>query len=204
MQRVNLTYYYGTKEVSKSDSMKFRCFLMEGCYETTTLGSFAYTWDTAKNCAMTKILTEDAKMLHYTLTTDQNETQFYFLSEFNDSGEGINIKLKIFPESNQLCGKPERLYKTNTESLFVNYQGDFAMPGGERWRTTNKEYSSTVCQFLINNTRQVFYTSLNFSELNGKWVGAHKFGVLSARMKLIMNCTWKQNWSICCVSTPSN
>ena len=137
MQLVNLTYNYGTKEVSNRDRKKLPCLLMEGGCETTTLDSFAYTWDTPKNCVMTKNLTQDAKMLHYPLTMDQKENQFFFLSEFNDTGKGKNIKQKVFLESYELCGKPERLYKTNFESLFVNYQGGFAMPGGE---LRTKEY----------------------------------------------------------------
>ena len=67
----------------------------------------------------------------YPLTTDQKENQYSFLSEFNDTGKGINRKLKVFSETYELCGKPERLYETNFESLFVNYPGIFAMPGGE-------------------------------------------------------------------------
>ena len=169
MQRVNLTYNYATKEVSDRDKKKLPCLLMEGCCETTTRDSFAYTWDTPENCVMTKILTQDAKMLHYPLTMDQKENQFFFLSEFNETGKGMNIKLKVFPESYELLGKPERLYETNFGSLFVNYQGGLAIPGGE---LRTKEYSSNAYQFSDDNTSQVSYTSLGFSELNGKWVGA--------------------------------
>ena len=43
------------------------------------------------------------------------------------------------------------------------------MPGGEL-RTS--EYSSNAYQFSIDNTSQVSFTSLSFSEVNGKWVGA--------------------------------
>ena len=131
MQRVNLTYNYGTKEVSNRDRKKLPCILMEGGCETTTLDSFAYTWDTPEKYGMTKILKQDAKMLHYPLTTDQKKNQYSFLSEFYDTGKRMNRKLKVFAETYELCGKPERLYETNFESLFVNYQGDFAMPGGE-------------------------------------------------------------------------
>ena len=53
----------------------------------------------------------------------------------------MNIKLKVFTESFELCGKPERWYKTKFESLFVNYQGGFAMPTGE---LQTKEYSSNA------------------------------------------------------------
>ena len=43
MQRVNLTYNYGTKEVSNRDRKKLPCLLMEVGCETTTVDSFAYT-----------------------------------------------------------------------------------------------------------------------------------------------------------------
>ena len=159
MHCVNLTYSYGTKEVSNRDRKKLPCLLMEGGCETTTLHSFAYTWNTPENYALTKIL-QDAKMLHYLLTSDQKENQFFFLSEVNDTGKGMKIKLKVFHENYELCGKPERLYKTNFESLFVNYQGGFAMPvGGLR----TEEYSSNAYQFSIDNTSQASYTSLSFS-----------------------------------------
>ena len=108
---------------------------------------------------------------------DQKENQFFFLSEFNDTGKGMKIKLKVFAESYELCGQPERLYKTNFQSLFVNYQGGFAMPG-EELRT--KEYSSNAYQFSIDNTSQVSYTSLIFSEVNGKWVGAQTWRSVGA------------------------
>ena len=37
MHRVNLTYNYGTKEVSNRDKKEIPCLLMEGSCETTTL-----------------------------------------------------------------------------------------------------------------------------------------------------------------------
>ena len=103
MQRVNQTYNYGTKEVSNSYRKKFPCPLMESACETTTLEPFTYTWDTPENYVMIKILTEDAKMVHFSLTTDQRENHFFFLSELNDTRKGMNIKLELFPESYELC-----------------------------------------------------------------------------------------------------
>ena len=91
MQRVILTFNYGTKEVFNRNRKKLPCPLMEGGCKTTTVDSFACSWDTPENCVMTKILTQDAKMLHYPLTTDQKENQFFFLGEFNDTGKGMNI-----------------------------------------------------------------------------------------------------------------
>ena len=52
MHCVNLSYKYGTKEVPNRDKKKHPCLLKEGGFETTTLDSFAYTWDTPENCVM--------------------------------------------------------------------------------------------------------------------------------------------------------
>ena len=80
----------------------------------------------------------------------------------------MNAKPKVFPESYELCGKLDKLYKTTFESLFVNYQGDLTMPSGE---LRTKEYLFNAYQFSIDNSSQVSYTSLSFSQVNGKWVG---------------------------------
>ena len=82
---------------------------MESGCEATTVDSVAYTYDTPENCAMKKILTHDAKILHYPLTTNQKENHFLFPLEFNDTGKGMNMKLKVFIENYDLCGKPEIL-----------------------------------------------------------------------------------------------
>ena len=81
----------------------------------------------------------------------------------------MNINLKVFSESYELCRKPEKLYKIDFESLFVNYRGGFTRLGG---KIRTKEHSSNAYQFWIDNASQVSYTSLSFSKLNGKWVGA--------------------------------
>ena len=52
-------------------------------------------------------------------------------SAFIDTGKGMNVKPNVFHQSFELCGKPKRLCKTTCESLFLNYQGGSAMPGGE-------------------------------------------------------------------------
>ena len=116
-------------------------------------------------------------MLHYPWTTDQKENNFFFLSEINDTARGMNIKLEVFPESYGVCGKPERLHKKNFESLFFNYLGSFPLPVGD---LRTKKYSSNAHQFSIENTSQVSYTSISFSEVNGKWFDAQPWRSLGA------------------------
>ena len=77
----------------------------------------------------------------------------------------MNKKVRVFPESYELCGKPEKIFTTNFENLFVKYQGGFAMPG-EELRT--KEYSSHAYQFSIDSSCQVSYMSVSLSEVNDK------------------------------------
>ena len=50
MQRVNLTYNYGTKEVSNRDRKKLPCLLMDGGCETTTLFICIYLGHSRKLC----------------------------------------------------------------------------------------------------------------------------------------------------------
>ena len=51
------------------------------------------------------------------------------------------------------------------------------MPGKE---LRTKEYSFNAYQFSIDNTSQVSYTSLSFSEINGKWVAAQSWRSVGA------------------------
>ena len=57
MQRVNLTYNYGTKEVSNRDRKKLPCLSMEVGCDTNTLELFEYTWETPEKTLMREIFT---------------------------------------------------------------------------------------------------------------------------------------------------
>ena len=72
MQRVNLTYSYGTKEVFNRDRKKLPCLLMEGGCETTTLDSFAYAWYTPENRAQNQCELERTQMLTILMLARQN------------------------------------------------------------------------------------------------------------------------------------
>ena len=69
-------------------------------------------------------------MVHYPLKTDK-KNHFFLLNKFTEFGKGIIMKLKVFPENYELCGKFERLYRTIFESLIVDNQGGLARSGGE-------------------------------------------------------------------------
>ena len=174
--------------------------LIDASCETTALDSFGYTWDTSDNCVVTKILALGAKMLHYPLTMYREENLFFFLSEFIETGKGMNIKFKVCTENYELCRKPERLCKRNFESLFLKYQGGIAIPGGE---IRKKEFLSNAYQFSIDNSSQALYRSLGFCESNRKWVGAqHWRSVSEDEMDYQMHLGTKLDFIM--FSTPSN
>ena len=124
MQRVKLTYNYGTKELSNRDRKKFQSLLMQGGCETPH-STHLHIPGILQKVIWWQRFSRDAKMLHYPLTRDQKQNQFFFLSEFNDTAEEMNIKLKVFAESYELYGKPERLYKTNFQSLWITKVSQF-------------------------------------------------------------------------------
>ena len=84
MQRLKLTFSYGTKEVSNKDGKNLPCPLLEGICAATTPDLFAYTWRTPEKGVMTKVLTEEAKLLMYLSTADQNK-KVVLNSEINDT-----------------------------------------------------------------------------------------------------------------------
>ena len=126
------------------------------------------------------------------MTTDQNENHFFFPSEFNDTGKGMNTKLKVFPASYELREKAEGLYKTHFKSLFVNYQGDS--------QCQVKNYEKKNIHLMHSNIRlttlAVFLIRLQvLAKKIANWL-AHNLGLLSARKKMVMSCTWEQSWTI--------
>ena len=168
MQRVNLTFDYGTKEVSNPNRQKLPCLLMEGGCETRGIHPKTAWWQKSS------LRKQKCLSIHCERT---NENQFFLISESNETGKGMNLKIKVFPESYELCGKPERLFKTNFESLFVTYQGGFAMPGGE---LRTKEHAFNAYQFSIDNSGQVSYSSLSFSKSNDQWIVAEPWHTVGA------------------------
>ena len=52
----------------------------------------------------------------YPLTADRKENQFLFISDFDDTDKnGMNLKIIVFPYSQELCQIPGKLYKTKFE-----------------------------------------------------------------------------------------
>ena len=116
----------------------------------------------------------------YPITADQKEN-FLFISEFIDTDKNVMIlKINVSPESQELCQKLGKLFKKNFEGLFVDYQGSLAIPSG---KLRTDAFTFNAYKFSVDNTSQVSYTSLNFGEVIGHWVGAQSRRTLGADEK---------------------
>ena len=67
MQRIELEVDQETKPVFTPLGLKLRCELKEGGCETTSLDPFAYSWDVQQNCIVTKLFTQVAKTIKFTI-----------------------------------------------------------------------------------------------------------------------------------------
>ena len=104
-------------------------------------------------------------MVEHFLTADQNETQFFFISEVSKLYEkGFNSKTECFLDSQKLCQKP-KLYKIFYGSFFVNYQGVSAIPSS---RLRTDDFTFKAQNYSVDKTSRVSYISLNFGKGNGK------------------------------------
>ena len=139
MQEISLEVNVQDKSVYNTQGQKLPCALHEGGCDSTSLDPFAYSWDIPENCLVFKKFTQDAKMIKYDIEAGNPK---YFIvsdekSEVPYTGPGthkpaqMDIKLRVLDQSETLCGKPEPLYKTNLESLFVSYSGGFSMRTGK-------------------------------------------------------------------------
>ena len=68
-----------------------------------------------------------------------------------------------------MCGKPENLYRTNFESLFIAYENGFDMNTGS---SRNRDFSYNVYQFSVDDSKNIEYASLSSRLLRN---GTHVF-----------------------------
>ena len=155
MQRVNLTYNYGTKEVSNRDRKKLSISIINGGWLRNHYSGFKCIYlGHSRNLCDDKNSHTKCKNVALSFDNGSKGKSIFFLSKFKDTGKRMNLKVRVFPESYELCGKPERLCKTIFESLFVNYQGSFAMQlENYEQRNLNLTHISfrltTLARFLI-------------------------------------------------------
>ena len=163
MQNVTLYVDFQTLEVRNPFSMKLPCTLNEeGCF-TTTLDPHAYVWDAPENCLVTQLFSQPARMLKH---TPKFQSPIYFLvsdsTEHNDSSNPIkfDIRIRVFNEKKQVCGKPEKLYRTNFANLFVAYDNGFNLDSGHPRKPSS--FSSNSYRLSIDSQQNLEYSSLNY------------------------------------------
>ena len=66
MQTVELEVDQEKKSLFTPLGLKLPCEFKEGGCETTSLDPFAYSWVVPQNCIVTKLFTQNAKMIKFT------------------------------------------------------------------------------------------------------------------------------------------
>ena len=52
----------------------------------------------------------------------------------------MDIKIRVIDEKEKVCGKPEFIYRTNLDSLYVSYKGGFNMKTGKPYKTKTQQF----------------------------------------------------------------
>ena len=52
----------------------------------------------------------------------------------------MDIKVRVVDEKEKVCGKPEFIYRTNLDSLYVSYTGGFNMKTGKPYKSKTQQF----------------------------------------------------------------
>ncbi len=125
MQNFTLNVNYKDGSVNNYNGHKFPCPLSDGGCGSTSLDPRGYTWDQPENCLLSIITYgQIVKML-------KSHTDYYMISN-STSEDAKHYMLQVYNDPKTVCGKPQIVYPTNYESLFVSYQQGFDMDNGQK------------------------------------------------------------------------
>ena len=115
------------RTVYNSQGLKFPCALSEGGCHSTSLDYFPYNWEAPENCIVTKSFSQKAKKhkheyelgnVQYFIVSDEKpETPYEGPGTFSPAE--MDIKVRVVYEKEIVCGKPEFIYRTNLDSIYV-------------------------------------------------------------------------------------
>ncbi len=88
------------------------CKLSEGGCATTSLDANAYFRNIPENCVLSKIKEVPSRMI-------KNEDKYFILSSTSKYSQDKDFLIQIFDDPQKVCGKPDSVYPTNFDSLFV-------------------------------------------------------------------------------------
>ena len=123
IQDVELKVNTRTGKIHNVGDYLLPCGLDElGC-ESTSLDPYAYVWDNPDNCILAVLRQEQLQMI-------KNNKQYYMISK-NDTQLKFLFEVKNNPQ--HYCHKPEPVYPTNYDSLYVAiHHGGFEMNSGRK------------------------------------------------------------------------
>ena len=182
MQRVELEVDQETKSVFTPLGLILPCGLKEGGCETTSLDTVAYSWDVPQNCIVTKLFTQNAKMIkfliepgppqYYIIRTHDMQNDVYRLQNNMKIDHTRDIKLRIYNERKYICGKPNPLFITYFDDLFLSFTGGFDMSTGKTVISKNNVYYCKMQVVTDNKIRVNGFYETSKNEL----VGSQHFG----------------------------
>ena len=151
MQETVLDIDLNDRTSYNSQGLKLPCALSEAGCHSTSLELFAYNWEAPEKCIVTKRFSQNAKKLKH--ENEHGNVQYFIVKDekLETPYEGprtyppaeMDIKVRVVDEKEKVCGKPEFIYRTNLDSLYVSYTGGFNLK-------TGKLYKSKTQQFFYN------------------------------------------------------
>ena len=162
MQETVLDIDLNDRTVYNSQGLKLPCALSEGGCHSTSLDPFAYNWEAPENCIFTKRFSQNAKMLkhenelgnvqYFIVSDEKPETPYEGPGTYSPTEMGINVRL--VDEKEKVCGKPEFIYRTNLDSLYVSYTGGFNMKTGKPYKSKTQQFFH-ILRIDSDNSRSV-------------------------------------------------
>ena len=135
-------------KILSKDGLQLPCPLEElGC-DTTSIDTYAYTWDVRDDCALAIHRKEDVNMIK------EGKNNYYIVSGRNNTNQYL-FEVKTNPEV--FCNKPVQVYPTNYDSLYevIHFVGlDLASEKkmGYSGGTQNLQY----CQPAVSSDGKLF------------------------------------------------
>ena len=132
MQDVELSVDYETKKVVNHAGQILPCKVEEGGCESTSLDPYAYTWTNDRDgCVLLRRQTVTGFMVKL-------DERYYIIANNSAMGNTLDFKIEVMNEKQHLCKRPNPVYKTNFETLFIEFDGGFDMNTGRKRFLNNK------------------------------------------------------------------
>ena len=88
---------------------------------------------------MLKHENELGNVQYFIVSDEKSETPYEGPGTYSPAE--MDIKIRVIDEKEKVCGKPEFIYRTNLDSLYVSYKGGFNMKTGKPYKKNSTIFS---------------------------------------------------------------